>query len=278
MTLCIAALADERKTLVMAADRMISLTFIESELDVSKIVPLKQDWWAMIAASNLSNVFPVIDKITSNWQPQTGDSITNVVEVVGTAYKSERQERAEAEVLSPHGLDFEEFLSNGKTWLPEYTFIQIEDGLSKYDLGVSLMICGFDQTGAGYIFTVQNPGVTYRWDIPGFNAIGSGFYGAEYMMYYRELGPTFPVSEWLYYIYEAKAFGEQAGAVGEETELLVARSGELVQRIDQDGYNKTLDRLWLKRRPGSLDGNHARSLRSLLKRIPASLSETDIAA
>ena len=37
MALCLAALADDQKTIVMAADRMISLPIIESELDISKI-------------------------------------------------------------------------------------------------------------------------------------------------------------------------------------------------------------------------------------------------
>ena len=78
MTLCIAALADDRNTIVMAADRMVSLSFIESELDISKIFPIADNWWAMIAADALSNVFPVIDGIMRDWQPSTGATIDSV--------------------------------------------------------------------------------------------------------------------------------------------------------------------------------------------------------
>ena len=63
MTLCIAALADDRKTIVMAADRMVSTTFIESELEISKIIPVDDHWWIMLAADALAGAFPIIDNV-----------------------------------------------------------------------------------------------------------------------------------------------------------------------------------------------------------------------
>ncbi|MBI4339255.1 MAG: hypothetical protein HY680_04815 [Chloroflexi bacterium] len=153
--------------------------------------------------------------------------------------------------------------------------------MSEYNLGVSLLICGFDKHGTGHIFTVNNPGIEERRDIPGFHAIGSGFYGAQYMMYYRELSFMTPSCEWLYYIYEAKGFGEQAGAVGEETELLVAQAGEPAQRIDKDGFHKTLDRIWTTHQPRFLNGRDKTTLKTLLRRVgalPASQSKTGSSA
>ena len=139
MTLCIAALADDRKSIVMAADRMISLPMIESELDISKILPLQDDWWAMIAANSLPNVFPVIDRVTDGWEKSTGTSITNVVQKVTDAYRNERRARAQQTILEPRGLDLKSFLEKGKEWLPEISFLQISDSLNRYDLGVSLL-------------------------------------------------------------------------------------------------------------------------------------------
>ena len=147
MTLCIAALADERQAIVMAADRMVSLPFIESELDISKILPLGANWWAMIAANTLSNVFPVIDRVISDWEEDTGVTIGGAVEIVTNAYRQERQVRAEAEYLRPRSLDTQTFLANGRQWLPELTYVQIDNSLTHYDLGVTLLICGFDEAG-----------------------------------------------------------------------------------------------------------------------------------
>ena len=249
MTLCIAALADDRHSIVMAADRMVSLSFIESELDISKLIPLGDNWWVMVAANALSNLFPVVDAITRDWEPSTGVAVDSVMEKATAAYSRERQARVEAEHLRPRGLGLQTFLASGRQWLPELAYAQIDDRLTRFNLGITLLICGFDESGIGHIFTVENPGVADRRDIPGFHAIGSGFYGAEYMMYYRELGYSFPVHKWLYYIYEAKGFGEQAGAVGLGTELFVARPNQTIRQIDDDGYSNTLDRLWAKMRP-----------------------------
>ena len=263
MTLCIAALADDRKTIVMAADRMISVPFIESELEISKILPLQENWWAMLAADSLPGAFPVIDRVKSQWKPETDDNVENVVKLVSDNYQHERRSRAEAQYLLLRGLTAEQFLSQGKDWLPEIMFRELDNAVSNYNLGVELLVCGFDKAGLGHIFTLQNPGIGQRLDIPGFHAIGSGYYGAEYMMYYRELNFTTTCHEWLYYIYEAKAFGEMAGAVGEETELLVARPGRPTQRIDKDGYHPSLDRMWIKYRPGELSGRDIGVLRRI---------------
>ena len=63
MTLCIAALADERKAIVMAADRMVGTTFIESELEISKIIQVDDHCWIMLAADALAGAFPIIDNV-----------------------------------------------------------------------------------------------------------------------------------------------------------------------------------------------------------------------
>jgi len=263
MTLCIAALADDRKAIVMAADRMVSTAFIESELEISKIIPIGDNWWIMLAASALAGAFPIIDNVKVEIAQASEHDVEDVVRIVADCYQEERRRRAEAQFLLPRGFTVDSFLAQGKAALPEITFRELDLALSQFDLGVSLLVCGFDHKKMAQLFKVDNPGIGSRLDIPGFHAIGSGFYGAEYMMYYRELSCVTPVHEWLYYIYEAKGFGEQAGAVGEETELLVARPDCPIQRIDDDGFHRSLDRMWGKYRPGHLDGRDMAILRRL---------------
>ena len=148
--------------------------------------------------------------------------------------------------------------------MPEITFREIDSALSLYNLGSEFLLCGFDDNEVGQILSVRNPGVGERHDIPGFHAMGSGVYGALYMMYYRELSFVTPIHDWLYYIYEAKAFGEYAGAVGQETELLIARPNQEVQKV-VDGFHTSLDRMWGNYRPGELNGRD----RNVLKRLSA---------
>ena len=274
MTLCIAALADDRKAIVMAADRMVSTAFIESELELSKIMPIDDNWWVMIAADNVAGAFPIIDNIKTLMPQEADCKIDEIVSIVSDCYQQERRNRAEAQFLMPRGFTVASFLAQGKDVLPEITFRELDLALSSYNLGVNLLICGFDHQKVAHLFTVDNPGIGSRLDIPGFHAIGSGFYGAQYMMYYRELSSVTPVHEWLYYIYEAKAFGEQAGAVGEETELLIARPDQPIQRIDHDGFHESLDRMWAEYRPGILRGRD----KGVLKRMAVPKSVLDSAA
>ncbi len=44
MTVCVAALADDGKAVVYAADKMIGAGFIETELGQEKILPLGDRW------------------------------------------------------------------------------------------------------------------------------------------------------------------------------------------------------------------------------------------
>jgi len=105
-------------------------------------------------------------------------------------------------------------------------------------------VAGFDG-GKGYIFSLYGDGmkrgIPQRYDIPGFDAIGSGSTAATYMMYYRDVSPKIPVREAVYYALEAKYFGEQATGVGESTDLFIARPNkELIQLNDEDTIEEKL--------------------------------------
>ena len=267
MTLCIAALADDRRTILIAADKMVSTSFIQSQLPISKIFKVHSNWYAMVAANALPGAFPIIDDIRERLQAQTNYSVNDMTVIASQCYQKERLTHAEGQFLSPRGLDINTFLNNGKDILPELTLQEINRSLGEFNLGVSLLICGFDVDGTGQLFTVRNPGIAERHDIPGFAAIGSGYYGAFYMMLYRELGPSTPASDWLYYIWEAKGFGEQAGGVGEQTDLFIAKRNNGLMRVDKLGYHDTLDLLWAKYRPGHPVSRDRTKLKKLYKKL-----------
>ena len=73
-------------------------------------------------------------------------------------------------------------------------------------------------------------------------------FGALFMMYYRELSARMPSHWCLYYAFEAKTFGEQAGGVGEQTDIYIARHGEPLVKVGEE-LMKRLNRLWGKYRP-----------------------------
>ena len=114
MTLCIAAMAEDRKAIVMAADRMVSTAFIESELEISKIIPIGDHWWIMLAADMLAGAFPIIDHVKAELAKAPEYDVEEVVRMVEGCYQEERRRRAEAQFLLPMGLTVESFLSQGR--------------------------------------------------------------------------------------------------------------------------------------------------------------------
>lgn len=267
MTLCIAALADERSSIVIAADKMVSISVIESELPISKVLKLHPNWWAMVAASPLPGAFPIVDNVAGRLDEQSQYSVDDVAAVVVEEFRRERLARAEAEHLGSRGLTLERFHDQGREILPDLTYREVDRAITSFAFQVSFLVAGFDAEGVGRVFSVQTPGISDRHDIPGFHAIGSGLYGAMYMMYYREIGPSTPLTEALYYVYEAKAFGELASGVGYGTDMFIMRKDRPLLRVDRDGLQPTLDQLWDKKQPGELDGRDRRRLRNLLERL-----------
>jgi len=62
MTVCAAAICDDGKTLILVADRMVGIGYIEAELKVSKLRELCKNWWVLFAGDDITSVFDVIDR------------------------------------------------------------------------------------------------------------------------------------------------------------------------------------------------------------------------
>ncbi len=61
MTNCVAAVCDNGNALVMVADKMIGMGYVESELEVTKMRQLHPEWWMLFAGDDLTSVFDIID-------------------------------------------------------------------------------------------------------------------------------------------------------------------------------------------------------------------------
>ena len=242
MTTCVATVCDDGKAIVLVADKMVGVGFIESELEITKMRPIHKDWWMLFAGDDISPVFDIVDKARNKIGKGPTATIEEVQEAVRLAFEEKRQEEAVTLFLTPIGWDMERFHKEGSALLPD--FAQIKDKIADYRIGIELLVAGFD-AGKGYVFSLyghgEKPGITNRRDIPGFDAIGTGSTGATYMMYYRDCSPKMTIREAVYYSLEGKYFGEQAGGVSESTDLFIARPGcELLQLNDEETIEKKL--------------------------------------
>jgi hypothetical protein len=191
-------------------------------------------------------------------------SIRDIQESVKAAFAQKRIENAEALHLSPIGWDITRFNNDGNQ-LPNY--MELQSKIDAYSIGIELLVAGFD-AGKACIFSLlgygESRGLTNRFDIPGFEAVGSGSTGASYMMYYRHLGPKTPVREAVYYALEAKYFGEQASGVSASTDLFLARPGKaLLQLNDEETIEEKLIPICEALEPRDLRARDRRMLNDL---------------
>jgi len=259
MTCCVAALCNKREAIVMASDKMIGMVGMESEPDISKIFRLHRNWWVMLAGNGISPAFDIIDHAKKKFSRKRKVSIDEAIAMISSAFFKKREEEAEALYLTPLGWTLKKLNSPASQILPESVRLNLIYQLQSYSLPISLLIAGFDGSGRGQIFSVEDgnqtttKGVPQRHDIPGYYSIGSGMFGALYMMGYRELSPSMPVREALYYVAEAKYFGEFASGVGLRTDLYIIRPGQPYVRIVEKAIDKKLMKLCDRLEPRRLD-------------------------
>lgn len=263
MTVCIAALADKGKTIVVFADKMIGMEAIQSEI-ANKILEIHRDWRVMFAGNDIDPVSDIVDAVEEKLLPRRKVSANDVIDAMVENFQFQRLRRAEALYLKPIGLTIQQFLKPGATSLPEAEWRHRALAIDKSKLDIDFLVAGFDSRGQGHIFTVTDPGYHQRWNIPGFAAIGIGAEGANYMMYWRNLRPEMALRRVIYHAFEAKWFGEEAPGVGERTDGLILKFQKSPVRLgEKTTIDKTLAHICNKNQPRKLDNEDIRQLNQI---------------
>ncbi len=244
MTVCLATLCDLGRAIVLVADKMVGVGYIEGELENVKVQPIHSQWYMMMSGSDISPLFELADLARAELPMPKPAPLEHVMEVMQRNYELIRIRRAEAEYLKPIGWTIKRFNEEGCTLLPN--FQELQSKLQDYELSVEILVAGFDPTlmPPAKIFTMtsSNRGIPARHDLPGFATIGSGGIAAAYMMYFRDVKPTLPVRAAVYYALEAKYFGEHASGVGPSTDLFVIQFDGTLVRVIQINDEKTIER------------------------------------
>jgi 20S proteasome alpha/beta subunit len=259
MTVCVAAICDNGKTIILVSDRMIGPGFIESEPNINKVVKLHSQWWLLFAGDDISPVFDIIDyakeaikkkHAEKNRRPDDPAQLQTVMDAVRESYEKKRMEQAESLYLRPIGWNIATFNASagGPICLPD--FGEIKAKIADYVLNIELIVAGFSE-GTAYVFSLvgREGAIVNRHDLPGFYSIGSGGTGAVFMLYYRDMSYKTIAREAIYYAMEAKLFGEQASGVGEDTDFYIAKVDGTFITLSEDTIENSLVTVWNKLRP-----------------------------
>ncbi len=265
MTVCVAALADDGKTIVYAADKMIGAGFIETEGGQEKILPLGERWRVLVSGDDVAPAFEILDRARHKLMSKPNATYEAASEVMEEAWAEKRLEEAEALYLRPRGMTLDDFKKE-RLQNPDSASVQdLDSRVSRHEFSLHLLVVGFDN-GEGRIFSLyrEDRGIAKRHDAPGFHAVGSGWVSAVHMMYLRDLSPVMPARLALYYAYEGKYFGEDAPGVGWQTDLYIWRTGEAPIKISFETVEKILvEKLVVPLGPKSPRQSHVKVLNEI---------------
>lgn len=266
MTTCVAAACDDGKAIVLVADKMVGLGYVESEPDISKIQPLHKSWRVMIAGNGIEPAFDVIHAAREKLACIPSPSLCAVMSELAQAYQAKRLSDAEALFLAPIGWSLERFRREGKELLSELEVSRILQAMREHEYELELLVGGFDETAVARIFSVSshNRGIPQRHDL-GFEAVGSGSTNARFIMTYRKYNPTIKVREALYYALEGKYYGELASGVGTRTDAMILRPDASPIMLDEEAtLDVIFDEICSELDPREFKDKHLK----ILNRIP----------
>jgi hypothetical protein len=220
MTVCIAAICDKGRTVVVAADRMFTSpppVNIEFESDESKIERFL-DGILVLPSGNTAIVTEILEaaKAAMSGKPA---NVSEIGELIRQGYVQVRAQKAEENIAVPMvGSDFLDKRAGGMS-LPEYLENQagIYQGIVaqtfQFNLGTELLLAGIDQDGAR-IAAIVHPGSIFWLDKLGYGATGSGAIHAVSTLNLCGQTRSHDLFATLHAVYSAKRAAEVAPGVG----------------------------------------------------------------
>lgn len=259
MTICIAALCDQSRTIVIAADKMVGSPFIEADTRINKVQPIHGQWITMFSCDDASSIEDILRSARDNLATIKDPTQSDARNALTAAYAAVRLRKAESTFLVGRSFTLQRFIAEGRSLLGDQLFAQIERQIASFDLGVEFLVAGH-HAGYGYIFSVLNPGRDTAYSIPGFHAIGSGELNALSSLSQRGVDPVMYLAKTLYFVYEAKRYAELVGGVGETSDIFILRADRKEQVSEE--VLKELDAIWKEVKPKDVDLDRVANLQA----------------
>jgi 20S proteasome alpha/beta subunit len=229
MTVCVGAIAEKSKAIVMVADKSVTYsggTPMESDTSVRKIVPIgTSGWYALIAGDStfaLDVVYECEQILFSNGVPSSGSEMMRHVKA---AYQQCRETDISDRILKPRLLTKDLYTSRPSSLLPLPLSLTdaIDREVKDYSTSTRLLICGFDDGKVPHIFSICDPGVYDSHDLLGFHAVGIGQETALARLLSMDAEKADPLAKSLYGAFDAKVNAEIIQGIGYswDAEILV---------------------------------------------------------
>ena len=238
MTICIAALANKEKSVVLASDKMVSqhMPLMEYEHTVEKIVRINEHFYVLIAGV-VNHAVAILDCARSEIRENSG--YDEKFEIMKKVYIEYRDQRIVDEILRPQGIhSIDDFQSKHQILLPNISS-SVQHLIAQVNLGITLILVALDQHQQRcHIRVLSHPGHLFR---PlEYASIGTGDMHAAQSLIGARYQKEKELEVVTYLVYEAKRRAEVAPGVGSLTEMIVLSVGDTVtgRKLGVDDINK----------------------------------------
>ncbi|MCY4448915.1 MAG: hypothetical protein OXE02_08750 [Chloroflexi bacterium] len=229
MTVCIAALYDNGRGVVLASDQLVTASipigYEFEHQEIPKIVPMAASVpiYALAAGDVLLGTEILNIARVQIQQQQHTVTAAEAVEAIRVVYQRVRLLNIVQRELEPRGLTLDSYYGNHQALAPQVLQI-VDQAMSQADIGVEFIVAGPGEGSAYTIHTVSNPGTTNDHTPIGYCAIGSGAPHAMYSLIEAPYKHSLGSAEVKELVHQAKARSEVAPGVGSETQVQVIPS------------------------------------------------------
>ena len=229
MTVCIAAICDEGRRIVVAADRMFTSpppVNVEFETSEKKIEQLSPSCVAL-SAGNTAYAYEVIRDTVAMLGGNQKPPISQVAETIKDSYVKVRAAKVRETLLLPHlGPEFLKVEQIG-VLLPNYlreqqqVFGNLLGVMNGFNLGAEIIIAGISEADGRRLAAIVHPGTVIWLDKLGYASVGSGANHATIRLALGGQTKISKLSDTAYRVMEAKKAAQVAPGVGEQTDIAI---------------------------------------------------------
>jgi len=244
VTVCIAALAADSKTIVCIADKALSYgDQIQWDADSSKITTLDNNKSLILMAGSEGPTNRLLRKLNPLTKEWSGNRI-ELMQLLEQKFKEAMEEEQEIILLRPQMMTRSEYLNAISGNEINRYMEELARQMREFIFDSALLMCGFDTDNQPYIILLDHPGRAIDCSNTGFSAIGTGAEKATSCLLFNEYARSHGVARSLYDCYDAKIFAEMAPGVGYEWEMRLITAAGAVPLHDQ--AKPLLDQVWVK--------------------------------
>ena len=230
MTVCISAICNSKKAVVLASDGMITSNMppIQFETVTKKMIALSDTCIALTAGDALAYA-ELFDRAKLEISKENKNEINNIVDEIKKSYIFLRRRAIQERILNPRAFDdFNSFYEKQQTLLANVA-LTIQKQIDQFNYMLDILICGVSN-GEAHIYAIINPGTSICYDNLGFSVIGIGYIHAINTLIARECHPQKNLEEVFLIVYEAKKRAESAPGVGSKvTDLSIITQEGIIQ-------------------------------------------------